>query len=294
MEKNITKFSFLYDEKEFSGIPKEEIKTSGEKTVKTLIYKTDDGLEIERRETEFAGFDAVYTETVFKNNTDCESKQISKINDIDITIDSSKILESPVGYLPFDTEPMVWYNKGSLCQTNDFALATNWIRIGRDLTYKCEGGRSSNGTMPFFTYTQENEGYIIALGWSGQWRLIFSRNKENVFIKGGIEYCDFSLAPHESVRTMSAIILHYTGDMEEGQNAVCQCGEAIVNASLIWTAKPLKCRRSDFHAAYRFRDAQWEELRKIHIVREAATVPLLQAVSGDMLHRISRNPKRKK
>ena len=219
MEKNITKFSFLYDEKEFSGIPKEEIKTSGEKTVKTLIYKTDDGLEIERRETEFAGFDAVYTETVFKNNTDCESKQISKINDIDITIDSSKILESPVGYLPFDTEPMVWYNKGSLCQTNDFALATNWIRIGRDLTYKCEGGRSSNGTMPFFTYTQENEGYIIALGWSGQWRLIFSRNKENVFIKGGIEYCDFSLAPHESVRTMSAIILHYTGDMEEGQNA---------------------------------------------------------------------------
>ena len=32
------------------------------------------------------------------------------------------------------------------------------------------GGRSSNGKFPFFNLSFEDEGAVIAIGWSGQWQ----------------------------------------------------------------------------------------------------------------------------
>lgn len=219
MDANITKFSFDYGGSPFSGIPVTTKEKHGEKNISKSLYKTAGGLEITRTETEFDGFDAVYLETEFYNNSDNTSANISNIHDIDIAFDTKNIKDVPPGYMSSNEYPSVISTKGSMVMKNDFAQMTKRICKDATLEYKCEGGRSSNGTMPFFTYTQGNEGYIIALGWSGQWKLIFLRDEENVFVKGGIEHADFPLYPHEKIRTMSALILHFNGSAENGYNA---------------------------------------------------------------------------
>lgn len=219
MDKNIFKFSFDYNGKNFTGTPETKSEKLDGKTVTKSVYTIDNRFDAIRTETEFEGFDAVYFETEFCNNSDEISGNISGICDVDMVIDTSGIRDSNPGYMTNDEMPTVYSTKGSLAMKNDYAQMVRRIYTGQKIEYSCTGGRSSSGTFPFFTYKQGNDGYIIALGWSGQWKLIFLRNEENVFIKGGIENADFPLYPHEKIRTMSAIILHFTGDVEQGQNA---------------------------------------------------------------------------
>lgn len=219
MDKSIFKFSFDYNGEKFTGIPETTAEKLDGKTVTKSVYKIDNGFDAIRTETEFEGFDAVYFETEFCNNSDEISGNISNICDVDMVLDTSDMQDVPLGYMTNDTMPTVYSTKGSAPAKNDYAQMARRIYKEHEIAYSCEGGRSSQGTMPFFTYKQGNDGYIIALGWSGQWKLIFLRDKENVFIKGGIENADFPLYPNEKLRTMSALVLHFTGDVEDGQNA---------------------------------------------------------------------------
>lgn len=221
MKKEITKFSFCYGESNRSVASASEttLKKYKDKVVETSVYKTGDGLEAIRTKTEFEDFDAVYIETEFLNNSSKVSENISNISDIDMTFDTSDVQELPTGYMSSDIMPTVFSTRGSLCMKSDFAQIVKRIFKGKETEFRCSGGRSSNDTMPFFTYKQGNEGYVIALGWSGQWKLVFSRDEGNVFVKGGIENADFPLYPNERIRTASAIILHFTGAVENGQNA---------------------------------------------------------------------------
>ena len=84
--------------------------------------------------------------------------------------------------------------------------------------YTASGGRSSEARAPFFNIYKQGQGYIVAVGWSGQWCFECERTNDGVIIKSGIEGVDFCLEANEELRTSSVVILPYKGTAIDGQN----------------------------------------------------------------------------
>ena len=64
------------------------------------------------------------------------------------------------------------------------------------------GGRSSDGYLPFFNLQWQKGGVVIALGWTGQWEASFGHEGEDVLkIQAGQQLTHFTLYPGETVRT---------------------------------------------------------------------------------------------
>ncbi len=80
-------------------------------------------------------------------------------------------------------------------------------------TKKCfenKGGRSSDGTMPIFDVTYQGEGYIVAIGWTGDWKAEFKQCLEGAIVKIGLKETNFYLEPGEKIRTSSILVMKYS------------------------------------------------------------------------------------
>ena len=83
------------------------------------------------------------------------------------------------------------------------------------------GGRSSNdAAFPFFNLSGPDHGWIVAVGWSGQWAAEFVRAADGgVAVRAGMERTRFRLRPGESVRMPRMALLRYPGnEMMLGHN----------------------------------------------------------------------------
>ncbi|MBQ8882630.1 MAG: alpha-galactosidase, partial [Clostridia bacterium] len=113
-----------------------------------------------------------------------------------------------------------WNRKEFFCDVDELACNSfiHHIYPGVTKKYSCIGGRSADGTAPFFNIHKKGVGYVMAIGWSGQWNAIFTRAEKSVNFKSGIEGADFYLNPHERFRTSSVVIMAYEGDFISSQN----------------------------------------------------------------------------
>lgn len=99
---------------------------------------------------------------------------------------------------------------------------------GESRRFSPHGGRSSNGAgggvLPFFNVHGGNIGWIVAVGWSGQWKAEFSRDASGrLSFLAGMEHTRFRLSPGERVRTPRVVLLRYEDDeMIAGHNAFRQ------------------------------------------------------------------------
>ena len=64
--------------------------------------------------------------------------------------------------------------------------------------------------MPFFDVTVNDAGYIIAIGWTGDWRAEFAECDNGVRVKTGLKEKHFYIKPGEKVRTSSVLAMKYT------------------------------------------------------------------------------------
>lgn len=131
-----------------------------------------------------------------------------------------------------DVQTVVYAHKGSVWAADEFAAAdvadvssANRSRQalfqgGRPMHYNCLGGRSCDGTMPFFNINRGKSGVIFAIGWSGQWNCDLSRAADGtVRIRTGLEDSDFYLKPGEKIRLSSIVVLPYDLGYFAAQNA---------------------------------------------------------------------------
>ncbi|MGQ9592258.1 MAG: alpha-galactosidase, partial [Planctomycetota bacterium] len=78
------------------------------------------------------------------------------------------------------------------------------------------GGRSSNKDFPFFKLEAGPVSWIVAVGWSGQWRAtVESPDGEHARIRAGLERMRLYLRPGESVRTPRILVFRRSGDTLE-------------------------------------------------------------------------------
>jgi len=98
------------------------------------------------------------------------------------------------------------------------------IAAGEMRQFAPAGGRSSNGAgggaLPFFNCLGPNGGWVLAVGWSGQWVAEFVRESNGSFTVGaGMETTRFRLRPGERVRSPRVVLLRYEGkELIHGHN----------------------------------------------------------------------------
>ncbi|MBN2310001.1 MAG: alpha-galactosidase, partial [Candidatus Hydrogenedentes bacterium] len=130
--------------------------------------------------------------------------------------------DTPVveGFLPLDAALLpgaadgpvtLRWSKGDDCCDDAFLPHDDALAPGETRRFAPVGGRSSNGTFPFFTLRDDAGGWVVAVGWTGQWAAEFARG-DGVRVRAGMETTHFRLRPGERVRTPRILLLRWEGD----------------------------------------------------------------------------------
>ena len=188
--------------------------TDGDVTQTELTFRLPDGLEITQTVREFEAFGAVEWCMHFCNTGDSSSQPLENIHDCDVKMPFAFDPKTPLGYRPDDKTVKIYNPTGSNWLRDEYVCRESFIFPGEEKNYAPALGRSSQTMTPFFDVNKENSGFMMAIGWSGQWCAKFTRDNENVRIQSGLEDCAFFLYPHESIRTTSVLLMPY----ENGQN----------------------------------------------------------------------------
>ena len=69
--------------------------------------------------------------------------------------------------------------------------------------------------MPFFDITANGNGYIAAIGWTGDWKAEFTKSENGIQMKSGLKETGFYLKPGEKIRTSSTLIMGYTKEEDK-------------------------------------------------------------------------------
>ncbi len=222
MLKSDRRFSFKYDGEDFN-LQNPKTNTTVSENTCTTEYVFADGLKVTNTATFYPEFDAVEWLSWFENTGSEPTKIISEVWDSDIKLPFPK--QSAHKFNAYVQDPKtattLYYPQGPgrLYHVKEFCEAIKLLNVGdADFKLTTSGGRSSQGTGPFFNANFEGQGVAGAIGWTGQWHAAFSRGEEYLQIKSGIEKASFKLFPGEKIRTSSFVLMSYDGDFRDGQN----------------------------------------------------------------------------
>jgi len=106
--------------------------------------------------------------------------------------------------------PVDFYgNKGSFHGADDFL-----DRVERDIDLvelAPVGGRSSDGTLPFFALSDRHDSLAVGIGWSGGWCATLRHSDKTLQVEVGLPNVGFVLRPWESVRLPSVLLARAPG-----------------------------------------------------------------------------------
>jgi alpha-galactosidase len=169
-------------------------------------WRDPSGLEIAVEETFFPGHDASEWVVRLAQRGPGPSPLIEDLLPLDLELDVT------------GGDPVLACAVGSQCNALDFLPFDLRLTDGWRQTLAPVGGRPSNSVMPFFTLDGGDNGLVLAIGWSGQWRLGGNRQGDRLRLAAGQELTRFRMQPGEEVRTPGILMLAYEGDREQGEN----------------------------------------------------------------------------
>lgn len=218
-------FSFRYDDRPHTEVFQKsvEIREREKDQRYCITWKQEDGLQVMQTITEYREFGAVHWVLEFENKGTTDSGLISQVRDCDqefaLPDDPKKI----PGYETPDGTAKVYFLKGSTWERDEFRAVPRELTPGIAQQCACLGGRSSDTWVPFFDINQGERGYLIAIGWTGQWNASFERTQHGVLVQTGLQELQdqkdgFILYPGEKVRTSSVLILPYDQGQEKAHN----------------------------------------------------------------------------
>lgn len=193
----------------------------------SAIYDLGGGISVSTEVKKYPKYDAVEWLSYFENASQENSNIISNILDCD-TVLPFVIPEPPAaGHMPKENDPCIITMKGmveGVLYSDDDKISATEFEFNREYLDKVPQktkrfantrGRSSDGIMPFFDVTANGCGYIVAIGWSGDWKAEFSRREDGISMKSGLKETNFYLKPGEKVRTSSTLVMKYGADEDK-------------------------------------------------------------------------------
>ncbi|HEY3323663.1 MAG TPA: alpha-galactosidase [Planctomycetota bacterium] len=166
------------------------------------------GLEVTCELRSPAGYAAADWVLYFKNTGMTDTPLIENIQPLDVT------LTVPSG------EVLLRQSHGSTCAETDFLPLDQKLGPNANVALAPNGGRSSDGRLPFFNLEWLGGGLAGAVGWTGQWALTVKRDAgAHVNLRMGQQSTHFVLHPGEQIRTPRVVLLHWQGaDRLRGHN----------------------------------------------------------------------------
>ena len=208
-------FSFVYDGKLSSGFldtwkQTKTIRQIDERKLERVNTYTDPktGLEVRCVSVEYLDFPTVEWTLYFRNGSDANTPILENIQAIDTVF-------SRLSYKEF----ALHHSVGSPCAPEDYRPLKTLLKPGMEKRIATAGGRSTNSDMPYFNIDSENEGWIVVLGWPGQWSSLFQRDDANrLHVTAGQELTHFTLLPGEEVRSPLAVVQFWSSNYFDSQN----------------------------------------------------------------------------
>ena len=167
------------------------------------------GMEVRCELTCFTDYPAVEWVLLFKNAGTADSPIIEQIKPLDLSVG-----------IP-DADVVLHRMNGSTCSATDFMPIDQVVgRPKAQIDIAPNGGRSSDGALPFFNLEWEKGGLVGAIGWSGQWALQVRRdNERSVRLLAGQQTSRLVLHPGEEIRSPRILLVSWKGsDYLRGNN----------------------------------------------------------------------------
>ena len=222
------RFSFKLNGVSISELPYTVEKTLSEGVI-TTEYIFDGGLKITNVAKKYEKYGAYEWVNYIENTSEKNSGVLTELYDCDVTLPIAH--EEPLGWTA--NQPSVseatkiyapcgstWAMKEFHCDVDELVgnCRINHLYPGKKKSYCASGGRSSENRAPFFNVHKNGQGYIFAIGWTGQWQAQIERTTDTIRFASGIEDVAFYLEPHEKIRTSSIVIMPYECDYISSQN----------------------------------------------------------------------------
>jgi len=221
-------FSFNYAGKSFFDMNPQKERNEIGNTV-TTVYTLDKGLKVTNILTKYPEYDAYEWVNWFENTSDAPTEIISELWDCNVSLPLKNEDEKRASAYIRDKKDMtqIYAPKGSDCSSIEFYCNIDEVEysdfkgildVGKTRCYQSLEGRSSQGKAPFFNIHKDGEGYVAAIGWSGQWNCEVTRLSDSAVFKSKIEDTHFVLLQGEKIRTSSVVIMRYEGSFIDAQN----------------------------------------------------------------------------
>ncbi len=208
-------FSFVYGGKSSGALLKAwNSITISQETAENCTYNTltwndpETGLAVRCVAAEYTDFPAVEWTLWFKNTGRADTPILEDVQALDTLIDA------PANKGSF----RLLHARGSHEEARDFTPEES--ALDQSMLFAPDGGRSSDGVMPFFNLSKPGgDGMILGIGWTGQWAASFDPTADGMRLRAGMERTHLTLHPGEEIRTPATLLLFWSGaDSLRGNN----------------------------------------------------------------------------
>ena len=212
-------FSFRYGDRASADLlPKwkfsrQEGKGENARTDTLIWLDPETQLEVRCDLMRFSDFPTVQWTVQFTNRGKQDTPLLTEVRGLDTLLKRHEIPHPPAG----EFELRSW--NGSTCADEDFKPRCEALLPKSRKTFAPNGGRSSDGILPYFNLRWEGVGVLAAVGWPGQWQTDFVRDEgTGLRLQAGQQTTRFVLRPGESARTPLIALQFYRGDWVHAQN----------------------------------------------------------------------------
>ena len=218
-------FSFIYDGKssrEFleSWQKSSEVKIDGDKKFRTLTFDAPDGkLQVRCEAIEYLDFPTVEWKLFFKNKGGSDTAIIENILPLDTTFTRDFFVPAGISYWDpeFGTvqrnnrqnEFLLHHFVGAPTRIDDYLPLETPLPTGAAREF-LSGGRPLNTDSPYFNVQAAGHGWLVVVGWPGQWKARFARDGgRSLDVTAGQGTTHFKLLPGEEVRSPLAVVQNW-------------------------------------------------------------------------------------
>lgn len=204
-------FSFVYGNESSSrllagwSMRKTQRRVDAARVERRVTYRDPGtGLELEWTLTEYTAFPAFEWVLRFSNTAARDTLVLEDVRALDAMLTTA----GPGALARLE------FAEGSHDELSDFAPGERTLAPGDSAQFASHGGRSSDGCLPFFQVRNPPGGNVVmGVGWTGQWNASFRHlGGRGVAATAGMERTRLRLAPGESFRTPSVLVLFWSGD----------------------------------------------------------------------------------
>ncbi len=169
---------------------------------------TKTGLKVTATAAAFDDFPAVEWLLRFENTGTKDSPILENVQALDIVLGTENRQAVVLDQI-----------RGDDCSPQSFLPVERPLKTGDTVSLAPVGGRSSDTTFPFFNLDCGNEGFFIAIGWTGQWAAKINRAKDgSVRLQSGMELTHLRLRPGEAIRTPRIMLMYWSGNRIDAHN----------------------------------------------------------------------------